>query len=366
MRGQIQKDLLLENLSHAAKFTSSRLGQTSGLQGVYCVLKKDNLSMYATNLNTSYAVSLALEFEGETSFLIEAPKVMEFLSYLDSKSVDFYIEKDRIVFSQGKTKGAFPFLVSSDFPLPPSLPQDGGIAIEMKVFGGMVDKVLFAASRDLSRPVLSGVKFAEKEGDVDVVATDGFRLSLYTLKNEAGVPPMLIPAEFILDLLRSSKDKKKITIHFLHEQKMVAFAVERETYYSRLIDGDFPPYERVIPTEKKTDITINREELIKKIKIISVFAREHSSIVVCEFKKGEVVIYPKIDGGAENSTSLECDVEGEAMRVAFNFKFLLEFLNSMDKESIQIQLLRSDAPVVLRQKGDKNYTHIIMPVRIQE
>lgn len=366
MRGQIQRDLLLENLSHASKFTSSRLGQTSGLQGVYCVFRKNSLSMYSTNLNTSYAVSLALEFDGETSFLIETTKVIEFLSYLENKDVDFNIEKERIVFSQAKTKGAFPFLVSNDFPIPPAVSPDGGISIEMKIFDGMVERVLFAASRDLSRPVLSGVRFAEKDGDIDVVATDGFRLSLYTLKNEAGIPPMLIPAEFILDLLRSSKDKKKITIHFLHEQKMVAFVVERETYYSRLIDGDFPPYERVIPSEKKTEIIISRDELIRKIKIISVFARDHSSIVVCEFKKGEVAIYPKIDGGVENSTSLECDVEGEPMRVAFNFKFLLEFLNSMQKEHIQIQLLRPDAPVVLRQKGEQNYTHIIMPVRIQE
>lgn len=366
MRGQVQKDLFLENLIHASKFTSSRLGQVSGLQGVYCVLSKGLLHMYATNLNTSYAVTLAVEFDKETSFLMEASKIIEFFSYLESGGVDFYIEKDRVVFSQGKTKGSFPFLTSNDFPVPVAPPQDGGVVIELKAFENMVAKVLFAASRDLSRPVLSGVRFVEKEGLTDIVATDGFRLSLFTLKNDVGMPSMLIPAEFIVDFLRSSRDKKKMTIHFLDEQKMVVFVVEGEVYYSRMIDGEFPPYERVIPSEKKTEIIIDREELIKKIKIISVFARDHSSIIVCEFKKNELTVYPKIDGGVENSTSVECLVEGEPMRVAFNFKFLLEFLNSMEKKDVQIQLLRPDAPVVLRQKGDNNYTHIIMPVRIQE
>jgi DNA polymerase-3 subunit beta len=366
MKGQIQRDIFLENLSHASKFTSSRIGSAAGLQGVYCMLFKDHIDIFATNLNTSYAVSIPATFEEEGSFLIESGKIIEFLSYLDEEKLTIVVEKERIVLTAGKTKGAFPFLTSTDFPLPPAIPQQGGISMDMKTFEGVVGRVLFAASRDLSRPVLSGIKFIEKEGDIDVVATDGFRLSLFTIKNEMGIRAMLVPAEFILEFLRTAKNKKKMSVYFLDEQKMVLFIAGDERYYSRLIDGEFPPYERVIPTERKTLITIDREELIKKIKVVSVFARDHSSIVVCEFKKGEVSIYPKIDGGVENSTAQDCEVEGEAMKVAFNFKFILEFLNTMEKKDIQISLLRPDAPVVLRQKGEENFTHIIMPVRIQE
>ena len=177
---------------------------------------------------------------------------------------------------------------------------------------------------------------------------------------------MLVPAEFLLELARIAKDKKELRMSYLDKEKMVYFQAGDEGFYTRLIEGDFPPYERVIPTEKKTTIVVEREELIKKVKLISIFAREHSSIVICTFKKGEVVLAPKIESSTDNSSTQEIALEGDEMKVAFNFKFLLEFLNVMDKEEIIIELLRPDAPVVLKQKGDTHFLHIIMPIRIQE
>jgi len=365
MKITIDRDLFQKHLSHATRFTSSRIGSGGGLQGVFCVLSKGFLHMYATNLNTSYHAKMAVQGEGEERFLIEANKLIEFFNYLENKPVDIILEKERAIFSQGKTKGSFPFIKNEDFPLPPTQGEEGTL-VDIKTFEKIISHVLFAASRDLSRPVLSGVNFVEKEGEMDVVATDGFRLSLFHMKNEDKIRPMLVPAEFLLELSRIVKDKKELRMSYMDKEKMVYFQAGEEGFYTRLIEGDFPPYERVIPPEKKTTVLIEREELIKKVKLISIFAREHSSIVVCSFKKGELVLAPKIESVADNTTAQEIALEGEEMRVAFNFKFLLEFLNVMDKEEIIIELLRPDAPVVLRQKGDERFLHIIMPIRIQE
>lgn len=359
------KEFLVKAIMQASRFTSSRVGATAGLQGVLFINSKNKLHVYSTNLNTFFHTIIGSNSSEEGRFLLDPRKVTEFISLLGEGDVTLFIEKDKIVISQKKTKGSFPFLSSSDFPTPPAITGKGQI-IEVNKFEKLISLVLFSASRDLSRPVLSGINFVEKEGDMDIVATDGFRLSLFHMKNDLSIKSMLIPADFLLELIRNIKDKKTVEMNYLEGEKMVYFKAEDEEYYTRLIEGDFPPYERVIPTDKKTTVIIDKAELIRNVKLISVFARDFSSIIICSFKKGELVLSPKSEGGVENTTTQEIEFEGEEMRVAFNFKFLLEFLNTIHEDKVIIELLRPDAPVVLKTQKEKEYLHIIMPVRIQE
>jgi len=365
MQITINKEKILKALTQANRFTSSRIGATAGLQGVLFQNIKGKTHIYSTNLNTFFHTVIDSGEEGNEKFLLDPHKVIEFITFLNEGEITLFLEKDKILISQKKTKGSFSLLPHSDFPTPPTVEGDGQ-EIEVKKFEELISLVLFSASRDTSRPVLSGVNFVEREGEVDVVATDGFRLSLFHMKNELNMKSMLIPAEFLLELLRNIKGRKTIIMNYLNKEKMVYFKTENDEYYTRLIEGDFPPYERVIPIEKKTTARIDKDDLIRNVKLISVFARDYSSIIICHFKNGELVLSPKIEGGVENTTTQEIDFEGEEMRVAFNFKFLLEFLNTVNDEQVTIELLRPDAPVVLKIQKEKNYLHIIMPVRIQE
>lgn len=359
------KESFLKAITQASRFTSSRVGATAGLQGILFHNKEGGLHVFSTNLNTFFHTALESTGGEEIKFLLDPHKITEFISLLNEGDIVLLFEKDKIIISQKKTKGTFPFLSHSDFPTPPEVKGEGQI-IDVKKFEELISFVLFSASRDLSRPVLSGINFVEKDGDMDIVATDGFRLSLFHMKNELNMKSMLIPADFLLELLRNIKEKKTITMNYLDSEKMVYFKADNDEYYTRLIEGDFPPYERVIPVEKKTTVKIEKNDLIRNVKLISVFARDFSSIIVCQFKKGELTLSPKIEGGVENTTTQEIEFEGEEMKVAFNFKFLLEFLNTINEDKVIIELLRPDAPVVLKTQKQKDYLHIIMPVRIQE
>ncbi len=358
------KDLLLGSILQASRFTSSRVGSTAGLQGILFINKEKKLHLYSTDLSTFFHTSIGSTQEGECRFLLDTRKIVEFLSYLAPGDITAHIEKEKMTILQKKSKGTFPFMPGVDFPTPPRMDEKTQ-KIEVKTFEKIISLVLFSASKDLSRPVLSGVNFVEKDGEMDVVSTDGFRLSLLHIKNDINLKASLVPAEFLVELSRNIKEKKEIQMSYLDKEKMIFFKTDEDEYFTRLIEGDFPPYERVIPKEKKTTIILDKEELIRNVKLISVFARDFSNIVVCNFDKNGLTFSPKTEGGAENSTTQECEFEGAAMRVAFNFKFLIDFLNSTKDEKISIELLRPDAPVVFK-TSEKDYTHIIMPVRIQE
>lgn len=365
MQLTINKEKILKALNQSSRFTSSRIGTSAGLQGILFSNTKGLLHVYSTNLNTFFHTIIESSLQEDVRFLLDHHKIVEFMSLLNEGDITLLLEKDKVVVVQKKTKGSFPLLAHTDFPMPPVVEGEGQI-INVEKFEKIISLVLFSASRDISRPVLSGINFVEKEGFMDIVATDGFRLSLFHMKNELEMKSMLIPADFLLELMRNIKGKKSIVMNYLNKEKMVYFKTDNDEYFTRLIEGDFPPYEKVIPIEKKSVATIEKDDLIRNVKLISVFARDFSSIVICHFKKGELILSPKIEGGAENTTTQEIEFEGEELRVAFNFKFLLEFLNTVNEEKVIVELLRSDAPVVLKTPNENDYLHIIMPVRIQE
>jgi len=199
-----------------------------------------------------------------------------------------------------------------------------------------------------------------------VVTTDGFRLSLVSVRKKIGIKKALIPADFLFEILRYTKGEKSVFMSEASTEKIMKMRIGEDEFFTRLIEGEYPPYERVLPVEKRATAVVGREDMIRNIKLIAVFAREFSSIVLCSFSKGVLSISPKAEAGKENITQQEIQYEGEDMRVAFNYKFLLEYLNGRQEDEIQIEMLRADAPVVFKTQKQKEYVHIIMPVRIQE
>ena len=365
MKISIKKSLFLEKINTATKFTSHKIGTPQALQGIYIKCEKGIMSIYSTNLSYYFSTSIQVKNEGCEPFLIDPKKISEFLNLLEQEDILIEKEEKQIVISQGKTRGAFSLFQSGDFPLPPKInPNESTIKNEF--FKKNIPLILFSSSKDDSRPVLSGVNFIKLDEGLTIVSTDGFRLSLIKLENKEQIKNMLIPAEFLNEVVYYVYDVETVGFSFSETEKAVLFTVGEDNFYSRLIDGEFPPFEKVIPTEVKTTVNVDTGEFIRGIKLIAVFARDQSNIIMCDFKKDGLWMRPKIATGNENSTQIDIDLDGEEQRVAFNYKFLLDLLNNTKGEKISIEILRPDAPVVFRVLKNKDFMHIIMPVRIQE
>src|SRR3989338_98172 len=365
MKINIDKDLLLDNLTVASRFVSNRFSSVPSLQGILFETKYKHINLYATNLTSFFHTKIKNPTTEEKKIVFDPKKVMEFLSLLTPGIVELDIEDSQLVIRKDKTKGTFSLINAEDFPYPPIV-KEKEEKIKTDVLKKHLPLVLFAASSDYTRPVLNGVNFLTQDDEIALVATDGFRLSLLKMKKEDSIPQMLVPKGFLEEVVRLSKEEKEMGLRFSEKEKVISFTFGDTTVYSRLITGDFPPFEKVIPSESKTKAVIEKDEFLRNIRIVSVFAREVSNIALLSFGKDGITMSPKTERDDQNSTLQDADVEGPPQKVAFNFKFIIDFLmHAPDKKKIIIEVLRPDAPVVFKIEGNKDFLHVIMPVRIR-
>lgn len=365
MKCTIHKDMFLSEIGNVQKFTSNRLNTATALQGVYIKIEKGELHMYATDLNTYCHAFMPVSTKESAEFVIEPKKMIEFIQFLDPGDIHIDVLESSVKVSQGKTNGVFPIMMVEDFPLPPVL-QEEAEDISPEFLLKNLPFLLFTASTDDARPVLTGINFVVSDEDLTLVSTDGFRLSLVKEKRKGTFSSMIVPAEFLKEVLRHVKDAKKVQFTFSDKENLIRFVVGNTAYYSRLIDGDFPPYERVIPDEKKTTVQLKKDDLLRNTKLIAIFAREYSNVIMYDFSSEGLVISPKKEANAENTTTQDIEFDGEQIKVAFNYKYVIDFLNNVEGETLELELLRAEAPVVFKIPGNETFMHIIMPVRIQE
>lgn len=361
---KINKDVFFEKLSLASKFTSQRTSSSS-LQGILLKKEDENLNFYSTNLNFYYKGTIKIKNDEKFSIVIEPKKIIEFLSLVYPGEIEIIISNNKISINQNKTKGEFQVISSSDFPILKNKNHKKQ-KIDIKKIKKIFPLISFSASSDETRPVLTGINFDSIDEMTNIVATDGFRLSLYSLKEKIPFSSLIISSYFLNDIFKLSTNKDEIDFSFDEKEKLLTFYIGEDEFSTRLIEGEYPPYERVIPRESKTTAVVDREDFLRNIKIISIFTRDFSNITVLEIEKNQIKISPRTDEKTENFSFVEAETSGDPIKIAFNYKFLIDFLSKTNSQKIKIELLRQDAPTVFKLLDDDNFLHIIMPVRIQE
>lgn len=365
MKISLQKNVLLEKLELASRFTSSRLSSSISLQGVYIKGDVNIIHFYSTNLNYYYHSIIKTENNDKFKLVIEPKKIIEFLSLLPESKIEIEIKEKACIIIQGKIKGQFPVFSDQDFPLPPKT-ENKKQSIKTSFFKKSLPFLIFAASTDETRPVLTGINFVTSEENLQLVTTDGFRLSLLTLKKDLPFSSMIIPTGFLSNAQRLIDKEEEIQFSYIINEKLLAFFIGDNDIYVRMIEGEYPPFEKVIPIEKKTTVEMDADEFLRSVKLVSVFARDFSNIIIMEVEKEAVKFVPKLGTGEEDVVYQEAKIKGETQKIAFNYKYLIDFLSCASGKKIIIELLRSDAPVVFKIEGVSNFFHIIMPVRVQE
>lgn len=366
--------VLQENLSSALNITSrfaSTRAQLPVLANVLLTTKKNKLIVSATNLEISVAISVGAKVEKQGDITIPARLINDLVSNLQTGSLNLISEKERLKISSQSFSSDISGINSSDFPAVPQSMGKNVSNIPQKDFFEALSQVIYAASIDETRPILTGVLFIFKKNEFVIVATDGFRLS----QKKINVPidskeqSLILPRSALSELTRLSADEEQIKFSYKQDDGQVVFGVGNSILSSRVIEGEFPDFERIIPKDAKITVSLDKEELLRAVKLASVFARDAANVVKLSLSKDTIGISAESSQSGSQKAEVDAKIDGnvgKGLQISFNYRFLEDFLNSVKGEEVQIKLADTSSPGLFTDSKDPNYFHIIMPVRIQD
>ncbi|MFW0862700.1 MAG: DNA polymerase III subunit beta [Candidatus Komeilibacteria bacterium] len=358
-----------ENLNNGLSVVNHLASHNANLPILNNVLvdaKDGIITLATTNLEIGIKVVVRGKIETEGSYTVPARLFSDFVSLLPNENVDIDLETDglnvRCKNSQTQIKG----MLSEDYPLIPDVSSDKKVSIDMQVFKETLGQTVFAATLDDNRPEISGVFFNFKGQDLVVAATDSYRLAEKRIKVENSIDQkVIIPLKTLQELSRilANTTEKKIEIYLNENQ--IAFSCNNIVLTSRLIDGNYPDYEQIIPTDEKTVTKVGVSELVKAIKGASLFCKTGINDIKMTIipSKNEVVILSTNSGLGENITNIKADIKGEEVEIVFNYRYLLDGLNNLQSEQVIIKTSNQGAPGVFVPDNKEGYLYIVMPIR---
>jgi DNA polymerase III subunit beta len=368
--------LLQENLNNAlvnvSRFVSSK-NQLPILNNILLSTDNGRLKLSATNLELSINYWIGAKIEEEGNITVPSKEITEFVSYLTPGKIDLSLKGDNLLnLSSSKTESTFTTNPSTDYPDFPSLNPNTCFELDLEVLTQTVSQIAFSAAFDDTRPVLTAILCHFTSDSLKLVATDGFRLSFKEIKltNPINLKTkeitFLIPARSLLEITKLAKTNTKIKIGLTTDKHQVVFVLDDIELVSRLIEGEYPIYQRIVPESFSTKIFLNKEELNQAVKIASVFAKESANVVRFSIKSNSIELTANAPQIGQNKATVDAKVEGELLEIAFNYKFLIDFLNVCKSQEIIIELNESLTPALFKDQSDPDFSHIIMPVRLQD
>jgi len=348
MKLKVLQENLSKALINASRFTTSK-AQLPILGNIKLETKKTKLIVSATNLEMSTSISFGAQVEKGGEIAIPAKVITEIVSKLKISTSSFL--------------STLSGMNTSDLPL---IPQK---VDEKKAFTLSKEKIseIFATSIDETRPILTGVLMIFKGKDLTLVGTDGFRLSQRKLSVSGNTKTqnLVLPKGILGELIKTSTEKENILFEYKKEENQVIVLMDDTVFSTRVLEGEYPDYEKIIPKTTNIKINVDKEEFLRAVKLASVFARDSANIVKMQVGKSNLTLFAESQSSGSQKTKIDAKVEGKGIEIAFNYRFLEEFIHSIKGEEIQMKFSNSNAPGIFSDPEDSDYLHLIMPVKIQ-
>jgi len=363
---------LAENFSKALTIASRFVGgkvQLPVLANILLKTDKNKLVISATNLETSISISIGAKIEEEGEITVPGKTICDLVNSLPSGQLTLKEEKEKVLIKTPSFESTILAANASDYP---SIPDKGSgkvYSFPSEVVENVIKKILFSVSSDETRPVLTGVLLILRDKEAVFVSTDGFRLSQKSIKTEKmdqdEEVKLIIPKNTFSELVRISEGSEKINFSFNKNENQIIFTVGDCILSSRIIQGDFPDFEKIIPKNPVINIDIDKEELIRSVKLASVFAREAANVIKVNVLKNSVDISAESTKSGNQKSVIDAKVEGDSeLLVAYNYRFIEEFLGVVGGESVKIGLTDANIPGIFLDPKDLDYLHIIMPIKL--
>lgn len=358
---------LLKAVQSASRFVATK-PQIPTLTGIALRVNNGTLTIQSTDLKVGFATKLTVKSNEAGEVAVPAKVFVELLHSLSPGPMELKSENDNLLVTQNKVKSKLPTFPIAEFP---PFPEENNQPLEIPtaIFVSCVEHALYAASLDETRPVLASLLFEAKDSELSCVCTDGYRLSVMKEKLEKPVDQpirVLLPARALNEVMSviAHTNTKTIYVSVSKELSQVFCTIGENTILLRMVEGDFPPYEKIIPQSFIFETVLGREEWIAALKTAMVFARENSSILSLEFVDGVCNVHSAGASVGENEVGIASSAKvSEPHKISFNGKFLLDVLSHIEDTSVIFKMNDELKPGLLLVEGKEYPLSVIMPFK---
>lgn len=361
----LQQDLLpvLQSVSRSCGVRST----LPVLANILLETEDNTLKLSATNLEIGVVRSVKAQVADQGSITVPARTFLEIVSSLPQENIDIESGGDQLKITTSKFSGTLNGIPSTEFPAIP-LSSENPVLVEATAIKGGLPQISFAAASDEGRPILTGILTEIKKGTLEMVATDGFRLAHKTTKlnhREETAFRSLIPRRTFEEVVKLIAEEGEVeSIEISTSENQMIFRINQTLLSSRLIEGQFPSWEKIIPESAQNRTIVDRQEFLKGVKLASVFAKDSANIVKIEAKAGGLKLTSEARELGTQESEIDASVEGDEVQVAFNSRYITEAVSACSASQIAIEFSGNLSAALIKPVGDEGLEYVIMPVRL--
>ena len=362
-----QKNDLLQAIQTVSKAVSSK-PQNPILSGIYIKAENNTLELQATDYEIGIISKIEAEVSEPGNIVLSGRYIQEVIRKLPGVTVEFEYDRQEKISHIRSNRSHFTLLSMSadDFPIIKKLEANKSFTIMDNVLQELIGRTTFACSNEEARPVFTGCLLELNDASVVMVATDTKRLAIQSkvLEEFEGQNKMIIPSKILNEIhkLLSSDMPRPVNISFNSNQ--ISFEFDNTYISSRLIDGQFPDYHRVVPSDFGTRIKLNTEEFLSVVDRTALISRTNDyNVATMEFANGMVRITSDNPEIGNSDESIAAEIDGDDIVISFNADFVSDVLKIINTKEFYMSLNNSLSPAAIRMLDDESFTYIITPVR---
>lgn len=359
-----------ENLAHglsAVSRVASKSAVLAILNNVLIIAENGQVQLQTTNLELAISVNIRAKIEQPGRYTVPSRLLTEFISLLGNERVTLEAVEGGLRVISGHTQTTIKGAPAEDFPVLPTHDTTTETTLPAATLRAALEGTVFAAANDESRPEISGTLITINGTTGTFAATDSYRLAeqrVTTLAATATDRKVILPSRTAQELLRlTPNDETVITIHLGDDQ--ARFTLPDTEIVSRIIEGQYPDYQQIIPTSWTTKIVCGREELLSNARATSLFCKAgiNDITMTIDPEKKHLRLTAANAQLGEHSATVDATIEGTPMSSIFNYRYLLDGIQSLGGETITIEFQDQNAPAVLRNPGRQDALYLLMPIR---
>lgn len=373
MKFTAEKSVLLKALSHVQSAVEKR-GTIPVLSNVRLEAGKDGLLLTATDMEIAITESVPVSIKNPGDSTLPAQMLYDIVRKLpEGSQVEIASDEknpSQMTVKSGRSRFSLMSLPSEDFPSFDQGEMDNSFSLSAEDLGSLLDKVRVAMSAEESRFYLSGIYLhvlggADGAQELRSVSTDGHRLARVTLPvpdGASGMPGVIIPRKTVNELKKLLSEHSGDVSVSLSSSK-IRFDLGGMSVVSKLIDGNFPDYERVIPKDNDKVMEVSAKALIEAVDRVSTVSTERARTVRFVISGGNVSVSVQSPDGATASEDLEANYSAGTIETGFNFRYVLDILSQIESDTVQMIFSDGSSPALIRDPSDVSVVYVMMPMR---